>query len=42
METKKILFKDFLHKYRIAATSMQLGSLQPVYDIYVYKLWYTV
>jgi hypothetical protein len=24
----------FLHKYRIAATAMQLGSLGPVYDIY--------
>jgi hypothetical protein len=24
----------FLHKYRIALTTMQLGSLQLVYDIY--------
>jgi hypothetical protein len=30
----------FLHKYRIAPTVMQLGSLEPVYDIYLYKLCY--
>jgi hypothetical protein len=29
------IFKCFiLHKYRIAATAMQLGSSRPVYDIY--------
>jgi hypothetical protein len=32
----------FLHKYRIDPTFIQLGSLQPVYDIYLYKLCYTV
>jgi hypothetical protein len=32
----------FLHKYRIAATDMQLDSLDLVYDIYLYKLCYTV
>jgi hypothetical protein len=33
---EKILFKCFifLHKYMIAPTTMQLGSLEPVYDIY--------
>jgi hypothetical protein len=29
---------DFLHKYRIAATDMQLDSSGPIYDIY----WYSV
>jgi hypothetical protein len=24
----------WLHKYRIAQTTMQLGSLEPIYDIY--------
>jgi hypothetical protein len=32
----------FLHKYRIALTPKQLGSLEPVYDIYLYKLCYMV
>jgi hypothetical protein len=32
----------FLHKYRIALTIMQLGSLEPVYDIYLYKLCNTI
>jgi hypothetical protein len=32
----------FLYKYRIAPTVMQLDSLQPFYDIYLYKLRYTV
>jgi hypothetical protein len=32
----------FLHKYRIATTVMQLDSLEPFYDIYLYKLCYTV
>jgi hypothetical protein len=32
----------FLHKYRIAPTAMQQGLLEPVYDIYLYKLCYTV
>jgi hypothetical protein len=31
-----------LHKYRIAPIAMQLGSLEQVYDIYLYKLCYTV
>jgi hypothetical protein len=32
----------FLHNYRIPLAAMQLGSLEPVYDIYLYKLFYTV
>jgi hypothetical protein len=32
----------FLHKYRIALIVMQLNSLEPIYDIYLYKLCYTV
>jgi hypothetical protein len=32
----------FLHKYIIAPTAMQLDSLEPVYDTYLYKLCYTV
>jgi hypothetical protein len=32
----------FLHKYRIVPPTMQLGSLEPVYDIYLYKLYYMV
>jgi hypothetical protein len=33
----------FLHKYMIAPTVRQLGSLEPLYDIYLYtKLCYTV
>jgi hypothetical protein len=31
-----------LHKYRVATTVMQLNSIEPVYDIYLYKLCYTV
>jgi hypothetical protein len=31
----------FLHKYRIAPTVMQLGSLEPVYDIYIYTNYAT-
>jgi hypothetical protein len=42
----------FLHKYRIAPTTMQLGLLESVYDIYIliliilhgvciYAMWYT-
>jgi hypothetical protein len=32
----KILFLNvaFLHKYMVALTAKQLGSLQPIYDIY--------
>jgi hypothetical protein len=30
----------FLYKYRITLTAMQLGSLELVYDIYLYKLCY--
>jgi hypothetical protein len=26
----------FLHKYRITPTTMQLDSLEPLYDIYTY------
>jgi hypothetical protein len=25
-----------LHKYKIALTTIQLGSLQPIYDIYIF------
>jgi hypothetical protein len=32
----------FLRKYRIAPTVMQLDPLEIVYDIYLYKLCYTV
>jgi hypothetical protein len=32
----------FLHKYKITQTVMRLGSLEPVYDIYLYKLYYNV
>jgi hypothetical protein len=32
----------FLHKYRIPPTAMQLTTLELVYDIYQYKLYYTV
>jgi hypothetical protein len=32
----------FFHKYRIALTVMQLGSIEQVYDIYLYKLCYTL
>jgi hypothetical protein len=32
----------FLKKYKIAPTAMQLNSLEPVYNIYLYKLCYTV
>jgi hypothetical protein len=32
----------FLHKYRIPPTVMQLNALELVYDIYWYKLSYTV
>jgi hypothetical protein len=39
---KSYLMLYFLHKYRIALTVMQLDSLEPVYDIYFYKLCYTV
>jgi hypothetical protein len=39
---KSYLMLYFLHKYRIAATTMQLESLEPVYDIYLYKLCYMV
>jgi hypothetical protein len=35
---KKIWFSMlyFVNKYRISQTAMQLGSLEPVYDIYWY------
>jgi hypothetical protein len=39
---KSYLMFYFLHKYRIAARAMQLDSLEPVYDIYLYKLCYMV
>jgi hypothetical protein len=39
---KSYLMLYFLYKYRIAPTAMQLDSLEPVYDIYLYKLCYTV
>jgi hypothetical protein len=32
----------FLHKYRTLPTVMQLNALKLVYDIYRYKLYYTV
>jgi hypothetical protein len=32
---------DFLHEYRIAPTTMQLGSLELVYDIYTYTNYAT-
>jgi hypothetical protein len=32
----------FLHKYIISPTTMYLDSLEPVYDIYRYYLYYTV
>jgi hypothetical protein len=32
----------FLHKYRIAPTVMQLGSLEPVYDIYIQIMLHSV
>jgi hypothetical protein len=35
METKNlILMLYFVHKKRISTTAMQLGSLEPVYDVY--------
>jgi hypothetical protein len=37
---KSYLMLYFVHKYRIAPTIMQLDSLEPVYDIYLYKLCY--
>jgi hypothetical protein len=30
----------FIHKYMISLTSMHQGSLEPVYDIYSYQLYY--
>jgi hypothetical protein len=42
-ENKKLhLMLYFLHKYRIASTAIQLNSLETIYDIYLYKLCYTV
>jgi hypothetical protein len=32
----------FLHKYGIPPRVMQLNALELVYDIYLYKLYYTV
>jgi hypothetical protein len=38
METKKSYLNDyFLHNYMIAPTSIQLGSLETLYDTYLYK-----
>jgi hypothetical protein len=35
MKTKKIdLMLCFVHKNKISTIAMQLGSLEPVYDIY--------
>jgi hypothetical protein len=34
--------RDFLHKYKIPPTAMQLNTLDLVYDIYWYKLYYMV
>jgi hypothetical protein len=39
---KSYLIFYFLHKYRIPPTVMQLNALELVYDIYLYKLYYTV
>jgi hypothetical protein len=39
---KMYLMLYLLYKYRIAPTTMQLDSLETVYDIYLYKLCYTV
>jgi hypothetical protein len=39
---KLYLMFYFLHKYRLAPTAMQLDSLEPIYDTYLYKLCYTV
>jgi hypothetical protein len=37
IETKNLIeMFYFLHKYRIAPTTIHLGSLEPVYDIYWY------
>jgi uncharacterized membrane protein len=43
IETKKILFKFFIFSIIIGSlpTVMQLGSLELVYNIYLYKLCYT-
>jgi hypothetical protein len=43
METKNlILMLHFVHKNRISTTAMQLGSLEPVYDILIQTLLHCV
>jgi hypothetical protein len=43
MHRKKMhLMFYFFHKYRIPPTVMQLNALELVYDIYRYKLYYTM
>jgi hypothetical protein len=39
---KSYLMFYFLHKYSILSTAMQLNTLDLVYDIYLYKLYYMV
>jgi hypothetical protein len=39
---KSYLMFYFLYKYKIPPTAMQLNTLDLVYDIYWYKLYYMV